>query len=104
MRNCRSRKQLALQKHRHLMHSLNIHNSTFDRIMQAKDWTMLLCVGMVALSGLPSVPAQAIDVHPTAERIQTALDQGKEAALKGMSPESSYVQFGVADEVQPGDF
>jgi hypothetical protein len=63
---------------------------------------MLLCVA--ALSGLLHVPAYAIDVHPTVERIQTALDQGKEAALKGMSPESSYVRFGVADEVQPAGF
>ncbi len=70
--------------------------------MRAKLRTMLLCVA--ALSCLPHVPAHAIEVHLTAERIQTALEQGKEAALKGMSPESSYVRFGVADEVQPAGF
>ena len=70
--------------------------------MQAKDWTMLLCVA--ALSCLPHVPAHAIDVHLTEQQIQTALDQGKEAAQKGMSPDSFYVRFGVADEVQSKGF
>ncbi len=63
---------------------------------------MLLCVA--ALSCLPHVPAHAIDVHLTAQQIQTALDQGKEAAQKGMSPDSFYVRFGVADEVQSKGF
>ena len=66
--------------------------------------SMVLCVGVVALSGLPHVSAHAIDVSPTAEQIQTALDQGKEAAEKGMPPDSFYVRFGVTDEVQPKGF
>ena len=70
--------------------------------MRAKQRTMLLCVA--ALSGLLHVPAYAIDVHPTAQQIRTALDQGKEAAQKGMSPDSFYVRFGVADEVQSKGF
>jgi hypothetical protein len=70
--------------------------------MQAKDWTMLLCVA--ALSGLLHVPAYAIDVYPTAQQVRTALDQGKEAAQKGLSPDSFYVRFGVADEVQSKGF
>lgn len=65
---------------------------------------MVLCVGVVALSCLPHVPAHAIDVHPTAEQIQTALDQGKEAAQKRMLPDSFYVRFGMIDEVQPKGF
>ena len=65
---------------------------------------MLLCVCVVVLSGLLHVPAYAIDVHPTAQQIQTALAQGKEAAQKGRSPDSFYVRFGVADEVQPQGF
>ena len=64
----------------------------------------LLWVGIVALSCLPHVSAHAIDVHPTAKQIQTALDQGKEAAEKRMPPDSFYVRFGVADEVQPKGF
>jgi hypothetical protein len=63
---------------------------------------MLLCVA--ALSCFPHVPAHAIDVHLTEQQIQTALDQGKEAARKGMSPDSVYVRFGVADEVQSKGF
>ena len=65
---------------------------------------MLLRVGVVALSSLPHVSAHAIDVHPTAEQIQTALDQGEEAAQKGMPPDSFYVRFGVTDEVNPKGF
>ena len=61
----------------------------------------LLWVGIVALSCLPHVSAHALDVHPTAVQIQTALDQGKEVAEKRMPPDSFYVRFGVADEVQP---
>ncbi len=70
--------------------------------MRTKQRTMLLCVA--ALSCLPHVPAHAIDVHLTEQQIQTALDQGKEAARKGMSPDSFYVRFGVADEVQSKGF
>ena len=65
---------------------------------------MLLSVGVSALSCLPHVSAHAIDVHPTAEQIQTALNQGKKAAQKHMSPDSFYVRFGVTDEVQPKGF
>lgn len=64
----------------------------------------LLWVGIVALSCLPHVSAHALDVYPTAEQIQTALDQGKEVAEKRMPPDSFYVRFGVADEVQPKGF
>ena len=66
--------------------------------------SMLLCMGIVALSALPHVSAHAIEVHPTAKQIQTALDQGKEAAQKRMPPDSFYVRFGVADEVHPKGF
>jgi hypothetical protein len=65
---------------------------------------VLLCVGVVALSCLPQVPAHAIEVHPTAGQIQIALHQGKEAAQKRMAPDSFYVRFGVTDEVQPKGF
>ena len=64
----------------------------------------LLWVGIVVLSCLPHVSAHALDVHPTAGQIQTALDQGKEVAEKRMPPDSFYVRFGVADEVQPKGF
>jgi hypothetical protein len=65
---------------------------------------LLLGVGVVVLSGLFHVLAYAIDAHPTAQQIQAALAQGKEAAQKGRSPDSFYVRFGVADEVQPKGF
>ncbi|HEU0068969.1 MAG TPA: hypothetical protein VFQ26_06860 [Nitrospiraceae bacterium] len=66
--------------------------------------SILLCVGIVAMSALLYVPAHAIEVHPTAKQIQTALDQGKAAAQKRMPPDSFYVRFGVRDEVQPKGF
>ena len=65
---------------------------------------MLLCVGVVALSGLLAVPASAIDVHPTAEQIQAALDRGKEAAQKRTPPDTFYVRFGATDELHPSGF
>ena len=65
---------------------------------------MLLCAGIVVLSGLPYLSAHAIDVHPTAEQIQTAFDQGKEAAQKRIPPDRFYVRFGASDEVHPKGF
>ena len=66
--------------------------------------SMLLCVGVVALSCLPHVWAHAIDVHPTAEQIQTALDQGKEAAQKQSLPDTFYVRFGATDDLHSSGF
>jgi hypothetical protein len=65
---------------------------------------MLLCVGVVVLSCLPHVSAHAIDVHPTVEQIQTALDQGKEAAQKRSPPDTFYVRFGATDELHSSGF
>ena len=65
---------------------------------------MVLYVGIVALSFLSHVPAYAIDVHPTAEQIQTALDQGKEAAEKRSPPDTFYVRFGATDELHSNGF
>jgi hypothetical protein len=74
------------------------------RIMRARQRTMLLCVGVVALSGLLAVPAHAIDVRPSAEQIQAALNQGKEAAEKRSPPDTFYVRFGATDELHPSGF
>ncbi|NOS81412.1 MAG: hypothetical protein HOP32_07525 [Nitrospira sp.] len=70
--------------------------------MRAKLRLMVLCVA--AWSCLPHVPAHAIDVHPTAEQIQTALDRGKEAAQKRDSPDTFYIRFGTTDDRHPGGF
>ena len=61
-------------------------------------------MGVLALSGLPPVSAHAIDVHPTAEQIQVALDQGKEAAQERSPPETFYVRFGATDELHSNGF
>jgi hypothetical protein len=65
---------------------------------------MLLSVGVVALSCLPHVSAHAIDLQPTMEQIQTALDQGKEAAQKQSPPDTFYVRFGATDELHSSGF
>ena len=65
---------------------------------------IVLFGSVVALSCLPYVPAHAIDVHPTAEQIQAALDQGKEAAQKRNPPDTFYVRFGATDALHPGGF
>jgi hypothetical protein len=66
--------------------------------------SMWLCAGVVALSCIPHGWAHAIDVHPTAEQIQTALDQGKEAAQKQSLPDTFYVRFGATDELHSSGF
>ncbi|MDO8357641.1 MAG: hypothetical protein Q7U76_14740 [Nitrospirota bacterium] len=66
--------------------------------------TLLLCGGLVVLSCVSPVTAHAIEVHPTAEQIQAALDQGKEAAQKGSPPDTFYVRFGAIDELHPSGF
>ncbi len=65
---------------------------------------MLLCVGVVALSCLGLVSAHAIDVQPTAEQIQAALEQGKEAAQKRSPPDTFYARFGATDELHSSGF
>ena len=65
---------------------------------------MLLCVGVVALSGLLAVSVHAIDVRPSAEQIQAALKQGKEAAEKRSPPDTFYVRFGATDALHPSGF
>lgn len=70
--------------------------------MRAKLRTRLLCVA--ALSCLPHVSAHAVDVHPAAEQIQAALNQGKEAAEKRSPPDTFYVRFGATDELHPSGF
>ena len=70
------------------------------------DWlrSIVLWMGVLALSGFPHVSAYAIDVHPTAEQIQIALDQGKEAAQRQSPPDTFYVRFGATDELHSSGF
>ena len=65
---------------------------------------MLLCAGVVGLSNLLHVSASAIEVRPTAEQIQIALDQGKEATQTQSPPDSFYVRFGATDELHSNGF
>ena len=65
---------------------------------------ILLSGAVVALSCLAHVSAHAIDVQPTAEQIQAALEQGKEAAQKRSPPDTFYVRFGATDELHSSGF
>lgn len=69
-----------------------------------KQRSMLLCLGLAALSGFEHVSAYAIDVYPTEEQIQAAVDQGNEAARTQRSPDTFYVRFGASDGLHPSGF
>ena len=58
----------------------------------------------VVMICLPSPLVWAIDVQPTPEQINVALEQGKQAAKKRIPPDSFYVRFGVTDELHPKGF
>lgn len=63
-----------------------------------------LCGAVVALSCLSHVSAHAIEVRPSAEQIQAALELGKEAAQKKSPPDTFYVRFGATDELHSSGF
>ncbi len=65
---------------------------------------MWLCVSVLVLTCFPHAAAQAIDVHPTAEQVQIALDRGNGAAQKQSPPDTFYVRFGATDELHPSGF
>ena len=46
----------------------------------------------------------AIDVRPTPDQIQAALDRGKDAAEQRRPPDSLYERFGATDELHPSGF
>ena len=68
--------------------------------MRAKLRTIVLCIA--ALSCPPYLSSYAIDLRPTAEQIQTALERGKEAAQKRDAPDLFYVRFGATDDLHSG--
>lgn len=59
---------------------------------------------MVAMIVWAASPVSAIEVQPTPEQIQAALEAGKVTAQRGGSPDSFYVRFGARDDLQPGGF
>jgi hypothetical protein len=87
------------------MRVAQIHQRSAQRL-RSTGWLMclLLCMGVAVSSGFPHVSAHAIDVHPTAEEIQTALDRGKDAAQRQSPPDMFYIRFGATDELHPSGF
>ena len=53
---------------------------------------------------LIEVTVWGIDVRPTPDQIQAALDRGKDAAEKRRPPDSLYERFGATDELHPSGF
>lgn len=49
-------------------------------------------------------PSAAIEVQPTQQQVQLALDRGKEAATHRQAPETFYARFGSGDDLHPGGF
>ncbi|MGQ0696229.1 MAG: hypothetical protein ACT4OL_11745 [Nitrospiraceae bacterium] len=59
---------------------------------------------LVATLGLMAHPSVAIEVKPTPEQVQAALEKGKEQAQKGGSPDGLYVRFGADDDLHPSGY
>src|SRR5574341_874556 len=68
------------------------------------DRSTFILVAAVLMICLPHALVGAIDVEPTPEQINVALEQGKQAAKKRSPPDSFYVRFGVTDELHPKGF
>ena len=88
-----------------LMWVASVHRHAAQRLRSTDRLkSLLLCLGVLVSSSLPHLSAHAIDVHPTAEQIQIALDQGKEAGQKQRHPDTFYVRFGAIDELHSNGF
>jgi hypothetical protein len=63
-----------------------------------------LFIGALLIWAFLPWSAMAIDVQPTSEQIQAALDKGKQAAQQHSSPDTLYERFGAADDLHPSGF
>jgi len=70
--------------------------------MRRKSYRLVVSLFFV-LAGY-SLPATAIEVAPTGEQIQAAIEQGKEAARRHSPPDAFYVRFGATDDLHPSGF
>ena len=70
-------------------------------LIMARKWFGYCLVATLVLMAYPAV---AIEVQPTPEQVQDALDNGKEQAQKGGSPDNLYVRFGADDDLHPSGF
>lgn len=48
--------------------------------------------------------AVAIDVQPTQEQIQAAIERGRDAAAQRSPPDTFYARFGATEDLQPSGF
>src|SRR5574339_653476 len=61
---------------------------------------------MIAASFLPCLvsPALAIELQPTKDQLQAALEKGKHAAIQHSPPDTFYTRFGATDDLHPSGF
>ena len=65
----------------------------------------LLLPGLLLMASWSvTVPSQAIELQPTPEQIQAALERGKSAARQRLSPDQLYAWFGASEELAPRGF
>lgn len=57
---------------------------------------LLLCLGTGS--------AQGIDIRPTPEQVQAAIERGRAAAEQRISPDAFYARFGASDDLHPNGF
>lgn len=69
--------------------------------IRMRKWFACCLVATLVLMAHPSV---AIEVKPTPEQVQAALEKGKEQAQKGGSPDGLYVRFGADDDLHPSGY
>ncbi|HEU4683564.1 MAG TPA: hypothetical protein VFS39_03575 [Nitrospira sp.] len=62
------------------------------------------CASAVLLAGCLAAPCHAIEISPTAEQMQAALEKGKEAARQHSPPDTFYTRFGATDDLHPSGF
>lgn len=61
-------------------------------------------VSLLMASWMSAVPSQAIELQPTPEQIQAALERGKSAARQRQSPDQLYAWFGAGEDLAPRGF
>lgn len=69
----------------------------------AQGWSGVLLLSVMLLC-LVTRPAQAIDIRPTPEQVQKAIERGRAAAEHRSPPDTFYARFGASDDLHPSGF
>jgi hypothetical protein len=63
-----------------------------------------LVVGLAGITTCSWSAVDAIEIQPSTEQIQSAIERGKEAAQQHSSPDTFYARFGATDDLHPNGF